>query len=89
MLANDWDTKDLKDWGIDVWQPEEAVDYSVLDDIDLDGEIQTMFEQTKKSIILEFPTEEYEKDVKDLYESLKGKGVNMSKLFLLALQNYK
>lgn len=88
VLANDWDTKDLKDWGIDVWQPEEAVDYGVLDDIDLDEEIQTMFEQTKKSIILEFSTEEYEKDVKGLYEDLKRKKVNMSKVFLIALQNY-
>ncbi len=88
ILANDWDTKDLKDWGIDVWQPEEAVDYSVLDDIDLDDEIQTMFEQTKKSIILEFSTEQYENEVKDLYEKLKAKDVSMSKLFLLALQNY-
>jgi len=88
ILANDWDTKDLKDWGIDVWQPEEAVDYSVLDDIDLDDEIQTMFEQTKKSIILEYSTEQYENEVKDLYEKLKEKDVSMSKLFLLALQNY-
>ena len=88
ILANDWDTKDLKDWGIDVWQPEEAVDYSVLDDIDLDDEIQTMFEQTKKSIILEYSTEQYENEVKDLYEKLKAKDVSMSKLFLLALQNY-
>ena len=36
ILANSWDTQELKDWGIDVWQPEEAIDYSVLDEIDLD-----------------------------------------------------
>ncbi len=47
-----------------------------------------MFEQTKKSIILEFSTEQYENEVKDLYEKLKAKDVSMSKLFLLALQNY-
>ena len=28
ILANSWDTKELKDWGIDVWQPEEVIDYS-------------------------------------------------------------
>tara|TARA_R110000744_G_scaffold377350_1_gene492269 strand:- start:84 stop:659 length:576 start_codon:yes stop_codon:yes gene_type:complete len=89
ILANDWETTELKDWGIDVWQPEEAVDYGVLDDIDLEDEIENMYDQTKKSIILEFSTEQYEKDVKDLYEDLKGKGVSMPKLFLLALQNHE
>jgi hypothetical protein len=88
ILANDWDTKDLKDWGIDVWQPEEAVDYSILDDIDLDDEIQTMFEQTKKSIILEFSTDQYEKEVKKIYDKLKNDGVNLSDLFLKALKKH-
>ena len=55
MLANEWENAELKDWGIDVWQPEEQIDYSVLDDIDLDQEIKTMYDQTKKAIILEYP----------------------------------
>ena len=88
ILANDWETKELKDWGIDVWQPEEAVDYSILDDIDLDEEIQSMYDETKKSIILEYPTEQYENEVKKIYDKLKKDGVNMSSLFLAALQKH-
>ena len=89
LLANSWDTKQLKEWGMDVWQPEEEVDYSLLDEIDLDDQIQTMYDQTKKSIILEFPTELYENEVKELYDTIKAKGVDMSNLYLEALKGYE
>jgi hypothetical protein len=88
ILANTWDTKQLKDWGLDVWQPEEAIDYSVLDEIDLDDEIESLYDQTKKSVILEFPTEEYEKDIRPFIDKLKTIGVDMSELFKNALHNY-
>ena len=88
ILANSWDTKELKDWGIDVWQPEEAIDYSVLDEIDLDDEIQTMYDQTKKSIILEYPAADFE-PIKKIYDDLKNKGINLSDLFYKAMQKYE
>ena len=88
LLANGWDTKELKDWGIDVWQPEEEIDYSVLDEVDLDDEIESLYEQTKKSVILEYPTEQYEKDIRPYIDRLKTIGVDVSELFLNALHNY-
>jgi hypothetical protein len=88
ILANSWDTKELKDWGIDVWQPEEAIDYSVLDEVDLEDEIQTMYDQTKKSIILEYPAADFE-PIKKLYDELKNKGINLSDLFYKAMQKYE
>jgi len=88
ILANSWDTKELKDWGIDVWQPEEAIDYSVLDEIDLEDEIQTMYDQTKKSIILEYPAADFE-PIKKIYDDLKNKGINLSDLFYEAMQKYE
>ena len=37
-LANTWDAEELKDWGLDVWQPEEEVDYSGANqEIDVDN----------------------------------------------------
>ena len=37
-LANTWGTEELKDWGLDVWQPEEEVDYSGANqEIDVDN----------------------------------------------------
>ena len=88
ILANIWDSKKLKDWGLDVWQPEEEIDYSVLDEVDLDDEIESLYDQTKKSVILEYPTEQYEKDIRPYIDRLKTIGVDMSELFLNALHNY-
>tara|TARA_R100000781_G_scaffold102662_2_gene66191 strand:- start:81 stop:650 length:570 start_codon:yes stop_codon:yes gene_type:complete len=87
ILANIWDNQKLNDWGIDVWQPEQEIDYSVLDDIDVEEEINTMYEQTKKSIILEYPAKDFE-PIKKLYDDLKNKGVNLQELFYKAMQNY-
>lgn len=88
ILANAWDTKELKDWGMDVWQPEEEVDYSILDDVDLEDKIQNMYDQTKKSIILEYPTELYESEVKDVYEKLKNNKADISLILLEAMKKY-
>ena len=87
ILANDWDNKELKDWGLNVWQPEENVDYIILDDIDLNKEIDTMYQQTKKSIILEYPAETFE-PIKKLYDKLKSEGVDLQSLFYKAMQSY-
>lgn len=87
ILANDWDTKELKDWGIDVWQPEEEIDYSVLDEIDLEEQIDSLYDQTKKSIILEYPAKDFE-PIKELYDKLKNNDVNMSELFHKAMKKY-
>jgi len=86
-LSNNWDEYKLNEWGLDVWQPEEDVDYSVLDDIDVDEEIESLYQQTKKSIILEYPAEGFEM-IKTLYDELKAKEVNLSELFYKAMQKY-
>ena len=80
-------TAELKDWGIDVWQPEDEIDYSVLDEIDLEEQIDNLYDQTKKSIILEFPAKGFE-PIKELYESLKNKDINMPDLFYQAMKKY-
>jgi|TARA_R100000482_G_scaffold72424_1_gene27663 hypothetical protein len=66
ILANEWDNVELKDWGIDVWQPEEEVDYSVLDDIDLDEEITEMKKGVKNAICIEFESGDYEQAVETI-----------------------
>ena len=86
MLANEWENAELKDWGIDVWQPEKEIDYDILNEVNLEQEIQTMYEQTKKSIILEYPSEGFE-EIKKLYENLKSKEINLPDLFYKAMRN--
>lgn len=61
ILANEWETQDLGDWGLDVWQTEQDLDYSILDDDDgLDGELQQMTDGVKKAIQIEFEAEHYD-----------------------------
>ena len=67
LLANEWDTELLDEWGLDVWKPEEEVDYSILDDEDLQDELQGMADGVKKAIQIEFEPEHYE----EAYELVK------------------
>lgn len=63
ILANEWDNRELKDWGMDVWQPEEAVDYSVLEDLNLDAEVNDMTKGVRKGILIDFDQDDYEQAV--------------------------
>lgn len=67
MLANEWDNEELADWGLDVWQPETDVDYSILDEEDLSSELSDMTDGVKKAIQIEFEAEHYE----EAYELVK------------------
>jgi hypothetical protein len=60
MLANEWDEIELGDWGLDVWQQASAVDYSILDDEDVQDQLDDMAGGVKKAIQIEFESEHYE-----------------------------
>lgn len=60
MIANEWNTEELVDWGLDVWQAPADVDYSILDDAGLDGQVEDMAGGVKKAIQIEFEPEHYE-----------------------------
>ena len=66
-LANTWEASDLKDWGLEVWQPEEEVDYSILDEEDVDDQLQDMADGVKKAIQIEFEPDHYD----EAYELVK------------------
>ena len=67
QLANEWDAELLVDWGLDVWQPEESVDYSILDEEDVDDQLQDMADGVKKAIQIEFEPDHYD----EAYELVK------------------
>ena len=48
---------------MDVWQPEEAVDYSVLEDLNLDAEINDLTKGVRKGILIDFDQDDYEQAV--------------------------
>jgi hypothetical protein len=60
MLANEWDAELLNDWGLFVPEMPTEVDYSILDDEDLDNELSDMSSGVKKAIQIEFEAEHYE-----------------------------
>jgi ParB-like chromosome segregation protein Spo0J len=60
MLANEWDTELLNDWGLFVPEMPTEVDYSILDDEDLDDELNDMAGGVKKAIQIEFEAEHYD-----------------------------
>ena len=59
-LANEWDSELLTEWGLDVWQQAPEVDYSILDDEDVSGQLNDMTNGVKKAIQIEFEAEHYE-----------------------------
>lgn len=60
ILANEWDEEQLQDWGLDVWQNETEVDYDLLNDEDVSGQLQDMTNGVKKAIQIEFEPQDYE-----------------------------
>ena len=60
MLANEWDSVQLEDWGLDVWQQAPEVDYSILDEEDVSEQLEEMTNGVKKAIQIEFEAEHYE-----------------------------
>lgn len=60
IIANQWDEVQLDEWGLDVWQPEKEVDYSILDEEDVSEQLEDMTNGVKKAIQIEFEAEHYE-----------------------------
>ena len=67
MLANEWDAEQLNEWGLEVPKFADPVDYSILDDEDLDSQLKDMAGGVKKAIQIEFEAEHYE----EAYELVK------------------
>jgi hypothetical protein len=60
MLANEWESEQLTEWGLDVWQQAPDIDYDILKDDDVSAELDDMVNGVKKAIQIEFEAEHYE-----------------------------
>ena len=60
MLANEWNAEYLTEWGLDVWQQSDEVDYSILDEEDVSDQLKDMTDGVKKAIQIEFEAEHYD-----------------------------
>jgi ParB-like chromosome segregation protein Spo0J len=59
-LANDWNAEKLTEWGLDVWQEPTNVDYSILDEENVEAQLNEMTNGVKKAIQIEFEAEHHE-----------------------------
>ena len=85
-LANNFETTDLNEWGLDVWQPEAEVDYSVLEDLDLNSTLQDKEASVKRAIQIEFEPQHYEEAV-ILINTSRKEGKNVGLIVLNAFRN--
>jgi ParB-like nuclease domain len=60
VLANEWDSEQLNDWGLEVWEAAPDVDYFILDENDVSQQLDDMSNGVKKAIQIEFESEHYE-----------------------------
>ena len=87
-LANTWDAEDLKEWGLDVWQPEEEVDYSILDEEDVDDQLKDMADGVKKAIQIEFEPDHYD-EAYELVKFWRNQDAYVGKMILDFLKSEK
>ena len=86
MINNQWAAEQLKGWGMDIFF-EEEVDYSILEDADIDKAIDEMNEGTRKAIILEYEVSKFEK-VKKIYDKLKKSNIDIPEIFYQAIKKW-
>ncbi|QDP46670.1 MAG: hypothetical protein Unbinned6316contig1000_14 [Prokaryotic dsDNA virus sp.] len=86
ILGNEWDNQKLGEWGMDVWQPEEAVDYSALDDIDLGDTLQSKQDNVLRGIVIEFEVSMYD-EANELIKKARESGKNVGQIVLNAFKN--
>ena len=85
LLANEWNNQELKEWGLDVWQPEEDVDYSVLEDLDLGNTLEDKEAGVKRAIMIEFEPKHYEQ-ANELITQARKDGKNLGLIVLNAFK---
>ena len=88
VLANEWDSELLNDWGLFVPEMPSEVDYSILDDEDLEGELSDMADGVKKAIQIEFEAEHYE-EASELVKFWRDKGAYLGGMIMEYLKNEK
>jgi ParB-like chromosome segregation protein Spo0J len=90
MLANYFNEDELIDWGFEAFQfdTEADVDYSILDDEDLEEELNEMNQGVKKAIQIEFDLDSYE-EAKELVKYWRDKEANIGEMIIEFLKSEK
>ena len=88
MLANEWEPELLESWGLEVWKAPTEVDYSILDDDDLNDQLSDMTNGVKKAIQIEFEAEHYE-EAQELVNFWRGRELYIGGFIIEKLKEEK
>ena len=86
ILANAFDNVELKEWGLDVWQPEEDVDYSILEELDLEDTLENKESGVKRGIVIDFEPKHYD-EANELISKARKEGKDVGLIVLNAFKN--
>ena len=87
-LANEWDEELLIEWGLDVWKQPTEVDYSILDDDNLNSQLNDMADGVKKAIQIEFEPDHYD-EAYQLVKFFREQNAYVGKMILDFLKSEK
>ena len=87
-LLQGWDSDELNEWGLEVWEAPAEVDYSILDDEDLGEQLDDMTKGVKKAIQIEFEAEHYE-EASELVKFWRQKGAYVGGMIMEYLKSEK
>jgi hypothetical protein len=88
MLANEWESTQLNEWGLDVPNWGETPDYDILDDEDSTSQLTDMTNGVKKAIQIEFDLEHYD-EAFDLVKFWRSKGAYVGAMIIEHLKSEK
>lgn len=88
ILTREWESKELADWGLDVWQQAAELDYGLLDDTDVDEQISEMEGNVKRALQIEFHIDDYQQAL-DLVNHFREKRVYVGGLIIRKLLEEK
>jgi len=88
VLTREWESTELADWGLDVWQQAAELDYGLLEDTDVDEEISEMENNVKRAIQIEFHIDDYDQAL-ELINHFREKRVYVGGLIIRKLLEEK
>jgi len=88
VLTREWESNELADWGLDVWQQAAELDYSLLDTTEVDEELGDMEGNVKRALQIEFHIDDYDQAL-ELVNYFREKRVYVGGLIIRKLLEEK
>tara|TARA_R100000329_G_scaffold149878_1_gene141436 strand:- start:1126 stop:1734 length:609 start_codon:yes stop_codon:yes gene_type:complete len=85
MLESEFENNQLEEWGVNTFKVDEDVDYSILDELDLDEELKDKEGNVMRALCLEFEPEHYD-EANKLITAARKSGENIGLIVLNAFR---